>query len=152
MAQSIFSFIRTPDFIDNMNRPTCFDVNDMDGTSLNYQIVLATNCSEKIEDNLTQYGTLNSNVTEISSDIIKDQGMVALTYSRGINNNRIISMGSTSVVVDVGDKDYYLKGLFLRDRYTGYVLAYCILQRTVPIANEVVFPSSGVVWNIRNEV
>ena len=145
----IFDFIRTPNFIDNINRTGCFDVNDMDGTTKNYEFVLASSCEENIEDNLDSDGCLNSNVTTIN---IGTSGEVALNYSTSLNNNRIISMGSSNVTVDVGDNDYYLKGLFLQDKTTGYVLAYCILARTVPITNEIVFPASGVVWTIRNEV
>ena len=145
----ILDFIRTPDFIDNINRVGCFDINDMDGTTKNYEFVLATTCEQSIEDNLDEFGCLNSKVTPIN---IGTNGQVALTYSKGLNNNRIISMGSSNVTVDVGDNDYYLKGLFLQDINSGYVLAYCILTRTVPISNEVVFPVSGVIWTIRNEV
>ena len=145
----VFSFIRTPDFIDNINRPTAFDINDMDGTTLNYEIVLASSCKNAIEDNLTEFGTLNSDVVEVD---VNEGSFVALTYAKGVNNNRIISMGSSLITVDVSDTGDNVKGLFLRDRYTGYVLAYCILQRTVPLSEETSFPVSGVVWNIRNEV
>ena len=144
----VFDFVRTPNFIDNMNLGSCFQLSEMDGTTKNYEFVLATDCPNNIEDCLDSNGALNNQVTTLN-DV---DGSVALTYSKGVDNNRIISMGSTAVSLDVGPVDTYLKALFLRQSDTGYVLAYCILTRTLPITNEVVLPASGVVWTIRNEV
>lgn len=154
MAQQslVIDLIRTPDFMDNYNLDGCFKVAQMDGTTKNYEFVFASACKENIEDNLTQYGALNNQVTTITPQGDPDSGLVALTYSKGVNNNRTISLGSSNVTIDFGDVDVYLKAVFLTDANTGYVLAYCILTRTIPITNEVVFPASGLVWNIRNEV
>lgn len=145
----VFNFIRTPDFIDNMNRVGCFDVYEMDGTTKNYKFELSTSCPDNIEGCIKSDGTLDrSKVTVVD---IGDSGEVPLVYSRGVNNNRTISLGASSVTVDVGDIDVYLKGIFLVDMNTDYVFAYAILTRTVPIGNEVILPASGLVWNIRNE-
>lgn len=145
----VLSFIRTPDFIDNMNRVGCFDVYEMDGTTKNYKFELSTSCPDNIEECIKSDGTLNrSKVTIVD---IGDSGEVPLVYSRGVNNNRTISLGASAVTLDVGDIDVYLNGIFLVDMNTDYVFAYCILTRTVPISNEVILPASGLVWNIRNE-
>lgn len=143
----IFDFIRVPNFMDDYNLQ--FFVAEMDGTSKNYEFVLSQSCPDNIEDCLNDDGGLNSNVATVD---IGTQGEISLLYSKGVNNSRVITLSASSVVLDVGDIDVMMKGLFLRDISTGYVLAYCILQRTVPITNEVIFPASGVVWNIRNEV
>ena len=155
----IFDFIRTPDFIKNMNRSTTFDVLEMDGTTKNYKFEFATDCGGDITDCLNADGTLKRTgqgaVTVLASGNntnIGTSNQVALTYSTGVNNNATISLGASAVTIDVGDVDVFLKGLFLVDKNTDYVLAYCILTRTVPITNEVVLPASGLVWNIRNEV
>lgn len=151
MADSsiVFDFSRTPDFIDNMNIGSCFQLSEMDGTTKNFEFVLATSCPDNIEDCLDANGGLNNSVT-VLNDV---DGTVALNYSKTTtNNNRIISMGSTAISLDVGPVDTYLKALFLRQVNTGYVLAYSILARTVPITNEIVLPASGVIWTIRNEV
>lgn len=144
----IFDFIRTPDFMDNINRSGCFDTVDMDGTSKNYEFVLSSSCPDNIDDCLDNDGCLNNSVTTVN---IGDDGQISLLWSKGVDNDRVISLGGNSAVtLDVGDINVMMKALFLRDISTGYVLAYCILTRTVPITNEVVFPASGVIWNIRN--
>ena len=144
----IFDFIRTPDFMDNFNRSGCFDVNDMDGINKNYEFVLSSSCPDNIEDCLDSEGCLKNTVTTVN---VGDDGQISLLWSKGIGNDRTISLGgNSSVTLDVGDVNVMMKGLFLRDISTGYVLAYCILTRTVPITNEVVFPASGLLWNIRN--
>ena len=146
----IFDLIRTPDFMDNMNRDTCFDTAEMDGVTKNYEFVLATSCPNNIEDCLDSNGCLVNSVVTID---VGTDAQISLLWSKGVDNDRVISIGgSTSVTLDVGDIDVLMKGLFLRDISTGYVLAYCILTRNVPITNEIVLPASGVLWQIRNEV
>lgn len=146
----IFRFTRTPDFIDNMNRVGCFDVFEMDGTTKNYQFEVASDCPSTIESCLNADGTLNRNKVTIIN--IGDTGQVPLNFSKGVNNNRTITLGASAVMLDVGDIDAYMNGIFLVDRNTDYVLAYCILSRTMPVSNEVILPANGMVWNIRNEV
>ena len=97
----VFDLYRTPNFVDNMNRSGCFDVNHMDGSTKRYEFVLASNCGDNIEDNL---------------------------------NN-----------------DVFLKGLFLRDRTTGYVLAYSIFDTSFPITNNMIIPKDRILWTIKNE-
>jgi len=142
----IFDFTRVPNFMDDYNLQ--FLVSEMDGNNKNYEFVLASSCGDNIEDCINNDGTLNNNVTTID---IGNDGEVALLYSKGVNGNRIISLGSSDVTLDVGSDTVMLKALFLIDSSTGYVLAYCILARSVPITNQVIFPASGVVWTIRNE-
>ena len=127
-----------------------FLVEEMDGINNNYQFVLADTCPENIEDCLTANGTLDATkVHEIN--LIGNDGDVSLIYSKGVNASRVISLGSSDVTLDVGDINVMLKAMFLRDIHTGYVLAYCILARSIPITNQVIFPATGIVWTIRNE-
>ena len=95
-------------------------------------------------------GTLNRNRVTVVN--IGDTGQVPLTFNKGVNNNRTITLGASAVTLDVGDIDAHINGIFLIDMNTDYVLAYCILSRTVPVSNEVILPANGMVWNIRNEV
>jgi hypothetical protein len=143
----VFDFIRTPNFMDNFNKE--FDVDDMDGTTKNFEFVLASSCPDNIdgEGGCLTDGCLNNSVTIVTTE------EVALLWSKGVDNDRAISLGgNTSVTIDVGDVNVYMKGLFLRDGTSGYVLAYCILTKTVPITGSVVLPAEGVVWQIRTEV
>ena len=149
----IFNFQRTPDFIDNMNQVGCFNVREMDGTTKNYRFELVSDCPETIEDCIYADGTLNRSRVTIIRDLSDEEfGRVPLNFAKGVGNNRTISLGASAVTLDGGDVDVNLKGIFLIDENSDYVLAYSILTRTVPISNEVVLPSSGMIWNIRNEV
>lgn len=147
----IFDFTRVPDFMDNYNIE--FLVAEMDGTNKRYEFVLADSSPDNIEDCLNADGTLkttgNNPVHPIT--LQSGDGQVSLVYSKGVNASRVISLGSSDVTLDVGDINVMLKAMFLRDISTGYVLAYCILARSIPITNQVIFPASGVVWTIRNE-
>ena len=142
----IFGFTRVPNFMDDYNIE--FLVADMDGSNKNYAFVIATSCPANIDECLKNDGTLNSSVVTHN---IGDDGDVALLYSKGVNGNRTISLGASDVVMDVGDNDIMLNGLFLVSKSSGYVLAYSILARSVPITNQVIFPATGLVWSIRNE-
>ena len=143
----VFDFTRVENFMDDYNIE--FFVADMNGTDKNYEFVLADSSPDNIEDCLNANGTLNT--SEVHVIDIGDDGEVPLLYSNGVKGSRIISLGSSDVTFDVGDENVSLKALFLRSVSTGYVLAYSILARTVPITNTVIFPASGLVWTIRNE-
>lgn len=143
----VFDLHRTPNFVDNMNRSGCFDVNHMDGSTKRYEFVLASNCGDNIEDNLTN-NALNNNVTVIN---VGTTGQVALKYTNIGGNNRTISSPPSDLTITIGNNDVFLKGLFLRDRTTGYVLAYSIFDKTFPITNEMVIPKNRILWTIKNE-
>ena len=142
----IFDFTRVPDFMDNYNLE--FLVAEMDGTNRIYEFVLSDGCPDNIEDCLDDYGALNNEVHTVN---IGDDAVVPLLYSKGVNGSRIISLGASDVILDVGDVNIQCKGFFLRDMDSGHVLAYCILARTIPMTNEVILPASGLVWTIKNE-
>lgn len=142
----IFDFTRVDDFMDNYNIE--FQVSEMDGVNKNYEFVFSDGCPDNIGDCLDEYGGLNNSVHTID---IGDDGEVPLLYTKGVNGSRIISLGASDVTIDVGDVELMLKALFLRDLSSGYVMAYSILGRTIPITNQVIFPATGIVWTIRNE-
>ncbi|WP_409200630.1 hypothetical protein [Methanobrevibacter sp. DSM 116169] len=144
----VFNFRRVNTFIRDMNRSGCFDLLQMDGVNQNYRIVLSSSCPDNIVDCLDVDGTLKVNVVEIP---IGDDGLCVLQYNEGLNNNSTISLGQNQVNMDVGDGDVYLKAVFIVDNSTGYVLAYDILNRVVPINNEVTLPVAGVLWSIITE-
>ena len=143
----VFDLHRTPNFVDNMNRSGCFDVNHMDGSTKRYEFVLASACGNNIEDNLTN-NALNNNVTVIN---VGTTGQVALKYTNIGGNNRTISSPPSDLTITIGNNDVFLKGLFLRDRTTGYVLAYSIFDKSFPITNNMVIPKDRILWTIKNE-
>lgn len=156
---SIFNFTRVDSFIDDINREDCFDTQDMDGITLNYKVVLVSDCADNIDDCIDSDGTL---ITPYSLDsgrpvgvnIIEtensDDGMCALTYSKGINGARAISMGSSLLTYDFGVDDVSVKGAFLVNvsNGSGYVLAYAINNRGVDLTGTFTSPTDGVLWTL----
>ena len=147
----VFDFRRVDTFMENINRSGKFDIQDMDGIVKNYRFVLSSSCPDNIVDCLDSDGTLNNSVVRI--DLMEEgDAECVLLYNKGINNNATITLGGqSSVNLDVGDGDVLLKAIFLVDDSTGFVIAYSILNRQIPINNEVVLPASGVLWEIRTE-
>ena len=143
----VFDFTRVEDFMDDYNIE--FFVADMDGVNKNYEFVIADDSPDNIDECLDSDGAIDT--SEVHTLNIGDDGEVSLLYSKGVNGSRVISLGSSDVVMDVGDENVSMKAMFLRSLSTGYVLAYCILARPVPITESVIFPASGLVWTIRNE-
>ena len=148
-TEYIFNFKKVDTFLDDINRDGCFDTMDMDGLNKNFRFVVSTNCPTNISDCLDDYGTLNNKVTTLD---MGDDGLVALTYSKGLGGDRYISVAQGSFQIDVGDAFTNLKGVFLCSEDTGYVLAYSIVPKTVSVKGMVVFPVNGVIWDVRNEV
>ncbi len=146
----IFDFTRVDNFLDDMNREGCFDVNDMDGITPNYRMVLASDCPNDIEECIDEDGTLNENVTLVEN-LGSEDGECSLLWSKGINGERTISIGDSTVNYDLGDNDDNLKAVFLVNTVegSGYVLAYAINSYSFPIDGEVILPCDGVLWTIR---
>ena len=146
----IFDFTRVDNFLDDMNREGCFDVNDMDGITPNYRMVLASDCPNDIEECIDEDGTLNENVTLVEN-LGSEDGECSLLWSKGINGERTISISDSTVNYDLGDNDDNLKAVFLVNTVegSGYVLAYAINSYSFPIDGEVILPCDGVLWTIR---
>lgn len=159
MANTIFDFTRVDNFLDDINRPTCFDTLDMDGVTKNYHFVLAEDCPSNIEDCIDEDGTLitdGDNPVRIIESLNDEDGAVALSYQKGINGERAISIADSSISFDLGDSVRYLKAVFLvsgglseETEGTGYVLAYAINNTGIECKDTIILPVDGVVWSIR---
>ena len=113
MAESVlFSFTRVDDLFETMIDDDNITTSLFDGTTKNFKIVLAQACPANISQCLNNDGTLN--LEEISLiGTYDDDGDCALSWNKGVNNNRVISVADSSVVYDLGDSTYLLKGAFL---------------------------------------
>lgn len=160
MANSVFEFTRVDDFLDNINRGTAFDTNDMDGVTKNYHFVLASACPDNIDDCVDVDGTLitEDGTVQIIHSVNEEDGAIALLWSKGINGERTISISDTTVSFDLGDTVSYIKAVFLvagglteETEGSGYVLAYAINNAGVECKDTVIFPVDGVLWTIRYE-
>lgn len=145
-----FKFIRVDTFFDDINREDCFDTQDMDGITPNYKFVLVSECPSDIEDCLDEDGTLDSDtVTVIDTDGIGD-GECALMYNRGVNGERSISINNSTVTYDLGEDPVDIRGIFLCNigNGSGYVIAYCIFDKTIREKSSLILPCNGLVWSI----
>ena len=158
MVNNIFEFTRVDGFLDNINRGTAFDVNDMDGVTKNYHFVLVEDCPSNIEDCIDDDGTLiteDGTVKIIESENDED-GAVALLWSKGINGERAISVADSSVSFDLGEDTKYLKAVFLvsggltyETEGTGFVLAYAINNTGIECKDVIILPCDGIVWSVK---
>lgn len=147
-----FKFTRVDNFLDDMNREDCFDTRDMDGITPNYRFVLASNLeSSDINDCIDEDGTLDlDNVTLLETDGV-DDGFCSLLWGKGVNGERSISIADSTVTYDLGElDDVQIKAIFLvaiADG-TGYVMAYCILDKPLIMNGSLIFPTDGLIWSI----
>lgn len=149
----MYNLIVVDSFQDNINREGCFDTEDMDGISLNYRIVFANSIPSQyttINDCLDSEGTLKEDIGLINTG---DDGLIALQWNKGINSDRYITSGTSSILVDLGDVDVEVVGVFLVDNATGFVMAYNIQDKGIRInKDQAIFPLDGLLWSIHHGV
>ena len=149
----MFYLKKVDSFHDNINREGCFDSQDMDGISLNYRIVFASKLPDDIRsvnDCLDAEGTLKDEVEIVNAG---DDGLISLQWNEGINANRYITCNTSSIVVDLGDVDVQIVGIFLVDNNTGFVMAYNIQDKSIRInKDQAIFPIEGRLWSIHDGV
>ena len=152
-----FMFIRVDSFFDDINRENCFDTQDMDGVSPNFRLVLASECASDINDCLDEDGTLitpydsenNKGVSLVPVD--GSDGLCSLLWSQGVNGERTMSMSDSTLTYDLGEDVVPIKALFLVavNNGTGYVIAYCILDKEIEKKRTLILPVDGLVWSVR---
>ena len=146
----LFSFTRVDNFFELMINREDITTSMMDGVTPNFKIVLAEQCNDNIRDNLNADGTLDTTqVVTIGGD--SNNGDCALLWTAGVNTNRTISIGSSSVTYDFGDESHMLKGAFLVCANSGVVLAYSINNVPIPVSTSFTAPVDGMIWSIRNQ-
>lgn len=153
-----FKFIRVDNFLDDMNREDCFDTQDMDGVSPNFKFILASECSQDIQNCLDEDGTLRTpydsstdmGVTILETDGV-DDGLCSIMWNKGINGERSMSIADSTVSYDLGEDAVQFKGIFICAvaQGTGYVLAYCILDKPIEEDGTLILPVDGMIWSIR---
>lgn len=150
-----FEFRRVDTFQRDMNRKDCFDILDMNGTDLNFKLVLASECPATISECLDDDGTIReyNEETETGVKILRtlgeNDGLVPLLYSYGINGEGHISINTNSVVYELTDGENYVKAIFLvsYSNGSGYVMAYSINNVPLEIQDDtLILMTDGVVW------
>ena len=155
MADSIiFDFTKIDDFHEVM-----IDTDDLttalfDGVTNNFRIVLAEACPNNIEECLDEDYCLTEDVILINGE--SNDGLCALSWNKGVNSNRQISIVSNSLFYDLYDETHLLKGAFLvvtaEGGASGVVLAYCILNAPITVQKEIIIPVDSMVWSIVSSV
>lgn len=148
---SQFRFTRVDRFFDDINREDCFDTQDMDGISPNFKFLLVSECPSDINDCLDEDGTLMTDVVSIIDTDGEDDGLCSLLWSAGVNGERTMSIADTTVTYDLGEESVGIKGIFLVSiaNGTGYVIAYCILDKILEEDGVLILPMDGMIWSIR---
>lgn len=146
-----FKFIRVDRFFDDMNREDCFDTDDMDGISPNFRFVLASDCPQDINECLDTDGTLDTSVVTLIDTDGVDDGYCSILWGKGVNGERSMSINDSTVTFDLGEYTVGIKGLFLcaTNNGTGYVIAYCILDKVLETDGVMIMPCDGMVWSVR---
>lgn len=152
-----FRFIRVDNFLDDMNREDCFDTQDMDGVSPNFRFILASECPNNIEDCLDQDGTLINpydSSTQMGVNIVDipdSDGLCSMLWSKGVNGERTITVSDSVITFDIGENRVPIKAMFLVaiNNGTGYVLAYCIFDKTLYVDGTLILPVDGMIWSMR---
>ncbi len=159
MAESvIFSFTKIDDFFEVMIDTDGIETSLFDGVTPNFRIVLAESCPDNIDECLDENNKLDdTNMVLIKSD--STDGQCALAWNKGVNANRNIQMSSNTVVYDLDDGSYAVKGAFLVvDAYNtegsadGTVLAYSINNAPILCKKQIIMPIDGVVWYIYSKL
>ena len=119
-----------------------------DGVTKNFRLVLVEACNDNIEYNLNTDGTLNDDAVRIIYTEDGNDGLCALRWNKGVNNNRTITISDANVSYTLGDGDYLLKGAFLVVEGSGIVLAYSINNGVMPITKSFNAPVNGMFWSI----
>lgn len=138
----------TNNWLYNLNRSGKYDLAEMDGQTKNYEFVLCSSCPEIISECLDDQGCLNNNCTLID---LGGNGDIALTYDPLENGGGFnVFLPTDTIVYDSETEEINIKACFLRQKQTGYVIAYDIWSNILPVAN-MAFPTSGIVLKIEIE-
>lgn len=136
MAEQSFmiDWSRVPDFFTRWNKR--FDVDAMNGTVGNFEVVYSSYAPDNIYDCLS--GDVLSNDVQITQRV--DCGLVW-------DEQGTISI-SDDVIWTIGDEIIPLKAVFIRNKVNGYVMGYSINQTSFDITNQVILDADTVLWSI----
>lgn len=148
----LFSFTRIDRFFKTLINDSNITTDLFDGVTKNFRIVLAEACPANINECLTVNGLLDTNKVSTFSGINANDGLCALLWEDGVNNNTHISVNDTAITWDFGNNSYLLKGAFLVVASTGRVLAYSINNAPVPVKTGMTSPVDGMIWSIISQL
>lgn len=148
----LFSFTRIDRFLKTLINDSNITTDLFDGVTKNFRIVLAEACPANIDECLTASGMLDTDKVSTFGGIDSDNGLCALLWADGVNNNTTISVADTAITWDFGDNSYLLKGAFLVLASTGKVLAYSINNAPVPVKTGMTSPVDGMIWSIVSQI
>lgn len=152
IESTLFSFTRVDDFIDLMIDREEITTSLFDGTSKNFRLVLAESCPANINECMNADYTLNTTAVKIINGTESTDGQCALSWNKGVNGDRTITIADSAVSYSFDDKSYLLKGAFLVCEQSGIVLAYSINNAPVNLSSYFTAPVGGMIWGIYNKL
>lgn len=135
----LFDFQRVPTFFDKWNID--FSVADMN-TSENFEFVFSDYAPDNISDCLSGTALNTTNVH------IAQSGSAVVPCSLKWNSETGIISVRNDTTWTIGDNNIFLKAVFLRHRYTKYVMGYCIHMNSFDVTNSVIFDENTILWSI----
>jgi len=143
-----YSFTKVDNFFEILIDREEITTSLFDGSSKNFRIVLVESCPTNIQECLNVDGTLNDDVVSLIYGESSEDGLCALSWNKGVNSNRTITISDSNVNYTLGDSSVLLKGAFLVVEGSGVVLAYSINNSVMPLSGYFNAPVDGVVWSI----
>jgi len=134
----LFDFHRTPNFFQNWNNK--FKVLEMDGTSLNFQLVFSSYGSDNIDE------CLNGDV--IDTSVVTNRYTVDCALKFDATTD-IVSIGA-DVTWSLGSTIVPLKSVFLQHKATGTVMGYSIHMNAFEVTNQVKLEKDTILWSFED--
>ena len=153
-----FDFTRINDFFENLNiKFKIADMNKLDdngdviGTAQSkFELVLASYCSEDIDDCLDNTGKIDTSMVSIAKDINNNNLIetIGLDWVKGDYGEATIQLHD-DCTFDIGDINVPLKGIFLRTNDSNkFVIGYCLNNVAFSITNQLDFDEGIIFWDI----
>lgn len=134
-----FDFQRTPKFFDRWN--VDFKVEEFN-TSNNFEFVISDFNPTNIDECVDANGKLNEDNVHIVQTL-----PCSLIWDTDGGTANLIRLRE-AVTWNIGDNNYYIKGLFLRHRNSGFVMGYSInISTAFNVNNTFTFDKDILIWS-----
>lgn len=149
MDNSVFlEFNIVDNFLWNVNREGYYNIEGMTIDGDDYNFIPVVSCSEVGMDNIDDKGKLKSTVVKMNK-IDSTYPPVKLIAQRISPCGLMVSVGSATNTLALGEEQQNLKGVFVVHSSTDTVLAYCILPESVAVRNYLTIPYEGAIVEIK---
>lgn len=155
----LYNFKITPRIWIDINKETSFKLEDLEGNGSNtkFKIILASNINNPSSvDN--DIGTITNEDGQLDptsfNEIIPTNGYtdVYLDYQATSGGGFSIVSSTNSVDINVGVTTVNLRGIFLVEANTDYLLGYSIFSSDLGLANSITLPIVGSLLTLNKTI